>query len=85
MMNFLIDLFGSTFFLSVFVLLLIGFINDIKTEKERKKRYPKPKELPIEKQRTKICTQTQPFMVSEKKGIICNFSCDGICTLVKHF
>ena len=27
----------------------------------------------------KICTEIQPFPISDKKSIICNFPCDGNC------
>ena len=27
----------------------------------------------------KICTQYQPFKISKKKYVICNFLCDGDC------
>ncbi len=43
---------------------------------EQEKSRIKPK--PIKKV-NKICTQYQPFKLSDKEYIICNFICDGIC------
>ncbi|MDD5649127.1 MAG: hypothetical protein PHF86_01730 [Candidatus Nanoarchaeia archaeon] len=34
--------------------------------------------LPIE-YKNKICSQYQPFKLSKKKYVICNFLCDGEC------
>lgn len=38
------------------------------------------KSIPIpQEDLVKICSQTQPFMVTEQYGILCNHACDGNC------
>jgi hypothetical protein len=47
----------------------------LKKEKERLKNIP----IPQMKNEKKICTQYQPFQLTEKDYAICNFICDGDC------
>ena len=59
----------------------------MKIQKEERKKYKnllkEHKNDPIIAPK-KICTQTQPFQIDEKHYIICNFSCDGNCRLIKQ-
>jgi hypothetical protein len=33
----------------------------------------------------KICTEHQPYKLNEKEYVICNFQCDGKCTISERY
>lgn len=79
-------------FFGFFIFLLWG--NFSKESRDLQKWLDKkPKSNNIEKDWVKICTKEQPYMITEKFGVICNFPCNGDCgfdkmtkeELIKHY
>ena len=79
-MEIILRIYESIIVLLIFCFIIISTIELIK-EKPIKPQKIIKKPFKIQK---KICTETQPFFVSPRKGIICNFICDGNCILKKE-